>query len=200
MPWHVCAYYITSSEGLFVGPMIIYFFILIHGWAKMLLVIIHIVPRNAKGRKWAIFVGIVHVELNLNTYTINLKRWCFASGCFDKRKIFWRHRFMYWLFKYNRFRPISWSFLLRNILLKIFLKKSSCLPNLSWMKTMTKLVFPDWIYVHCTYSIWNIRMKCKYVRFWVLTQPLLLQVEDELHLIFKVLGTPTEDNWPGINR
>merc|ERR1719350_728497 len=25
-------------------------------------------------------------------------------------------------------------------------------------------------------------------------------VEDELHLIFKVLGTPTEDNWPGINR
>jgi len=25
-------------------------------------------------------------------------------------------------------------------------------------------------------------------------------VEDELHLIFKVLGTPTEDNWPGISR
>eukprot|EP00092_Neocalanus_flemingeri_P010099 GFUD01010883.1.p1 GENE.GFUD01010883.1~~GFUD01010883.1.p1 ORF type:complete len:834 (+),score=106.65 GFUD01010883.1:94-2595(+) len=25
-------------------------------------------------------------------------------------------------------------------------------------------------------------------------------VEDELHLIFKVLGTPTEDNWPGINQ
>jgi len=25
-------------------------------------------------------------------------------------------------------------------------------------------------------------------------------VEDELHLIFKVLGTPTEDNWPGIAR
>jgi len=25
-------------------------------------------------------------------------------------------------------------------------------------------------------------------------------VEDELHLIFKVLGTPTEDNWPGIGR
>jgi len=24
-------------------------------------------------------------------------------------------------------------------------------------------------------------------------------VEDELHLIFKVLGTPTEDNWPGIS-
>ena len=23
-------------------------------------------------------------------------------------------------------------------------------------------------------------------------------VEDELHLIFKVLGTPTEENWPGI--
>ena len=29
MPWHVCVYYITSSQGLFVGPMIIYFFILI---------------------------------------------------------------------------------------------------------------------------------------------------------------------------
>jgi len=25
-------------------------------------------------------------------------------------------------------------------------------------------------------------------------------VEDELHLIFKVLGTPTENNWPGISR
>merc|ERR1712013_258599 len=25
-------------------------------------------------------------------------------------------------------------------------------------------------------------------------------VEDELHLIFKVLGTPNEDNWPGIGR
>merc|ERR1711997_41953 len=25
-------------------------------------------------------------------------------------------------------------------------------------------------------------------------------VEDELHLIFKVLGTPTQDNWPGISR
>jgi len=25
-------------------------------------------------------------------------------------------------------------------------------------------------------------------------------VEDELHLIFKVLGTPTEENWPGISR
>jgi len=25
-------------------------------------------------------------------------------------------------------------------------------------------------------------------------------VEDELHLIFKVLGTPNEDNWPGISR
>jgi serine/threonine protein kinase len=25
-------------------------------------------------------------------------------------------------------------------------------------------------------------------------------VEDELHLIFKVLGTPHEDNWPGIGR
>ena len=25
-------------------------------------------------------------------------------------------------------------------------------------------------------------------------------VEDELHLIFKVLGSPTEDNWPGIAR
>ena len=34
----------------------------------------------------------------------------------------------------------------------------------------------------------------------VLTHPTLLQVEDELHLIFKVLGTPTEDNWPGISR
>lgn len=35
---------------------------------------------------------------------------------------------------------------------------------------------------------------------WSLTNPVLLQVEDELHLIFKVLGTPTEDNWPGISR
>ena len=144
MPWHVCVYYITSSEGLFVGPMIIYFFILIQGWAKMLLMIIHnfLSKKCQRALKWAILVGIVHVELNLKTDTINLKRWCFASGCFDKRKIFWRHRFIYLLFKYNRFRPISWSFLLRNILLKIFQKKPSCLPNLSEMKTMTKLVFP----------------------------------------------------------
>ena len=76
MPCHVCVYYITSSEGLFVGPMIIYFLILIQGLAKMLLMIIHnfLSKKCHRALKGAILVGIVHVELNLKTDTINLKR------------------------------------------------------------------------------------------------------------------------------
>ena len=45
-----------------------------------------------------------------------------------------------------------------------------------------------------------LRKNCRIKELLHLFQLLHFQVEDELHLIFKVLGTPTEDNWPGINR
>merc|ERR1711881_109521 len=39
------------------------------------------------------------------------------------------------------------------------------------------------------------------VTLWYRPPDVLLgsTVEDELHLIFKVLGTPSEENWPGIS-